>query len=240
MSRLRAPTPPSRLRLGRHDAPQLPYYLIQTVTHRRVAQSHARSHLLERAAANHEIHNETLLLIRQKGQRRKRIIPLDLRVARMAVHRPHAQHTAACGTRLWQPFFLHTHIDYIFSPPHSRQPRITARTDIAAHGRRARPHTPAGGRAVANGCSMTHADTKNRTTCKPCSAMPPCAKQAYTPPHKISNNLNINNKYINKINTHINNINHMLQFMHTKEPSANPSGKNVLYGISGLSGSHIY
>lgn len=116
MSRLRAPTPPSRLRLGRHDAPQLPYYLIQTVTHRRVAQSHARSHLLERAAANHEIHNETLLLIRQTGQRRKRIIPLDLRVARMAVHRPHAQHTAACGTRLWQPFLLHTHIDYIFSP----------------------------------------------------------------------------------------------------------------------------
>lgn len=206
MSRLRAPTPPSRLRLGRHDAPQLPYYLIQTVTHRRVAQSHARSHLLERAAANHEIHNETLLLIRQTGQRRKRIIPLDLRVARMAVHRPHAQHTAACGTRLWQPFFLHTHIDYIFSPPHSRQPRITARTDIAAHGRRARPHTPAGGRAAANGCSMTHADTKNRTTCKPCSAMPPCAKQPQFRFTKIAIVLNIYNKHVNKINITMNNI----------------------------------
>ena len=192
--------------VGCDRTPQLPYYLVQTVAHRRVTHTHARGHLLERAAAHDEIGNEPLLLLRQTHQRRQHVVSHDLRIARMAIHRPYAQHAAARRTSLWQSLFLHTHIDYIFSPPHSRQPRITARTDIAAHGRRARPHTPAGGRAVANGRSMTHADTKNRTTCKPCSAMPPCAKQPQFRFTKIAIILNIYNKYVNKINIYMNNI----------------------------------
>lgn len=96
--------------VGCDRTPQLPYYLVQTVAHRRVTHTHARGHLLERAAAHDEIGNKPLLLLCQTHQRRQHVVSHDLRIARMAIHRPYAQHAAARRTSLWQSLFLRIHI----------------------------------------------------------------------------------------------------------------------------------